>query len=38
MLPLLAHHLELHHAPVLAAIYAVGFWCGWQNIARFLKR
>jgi hypothetical protein len=33
---LLAHHLELQHAPVLAAIFASGIWIGWQLTGRLL--
>ena len=35
---LLAHHLELHHLPVLGVLFALGLVIGWQNIGRFLKR
>jgi hypothetical protein len=31
---LLAHHLEWHHVPVLLALFAAGFWIGWQTLAR----
>jgi hypothetical protein len=33
---LLAHHLELQHIPVLAAIFASGIWIGWQFTGRLL--
>jgi hypothetical protein len=35
---LLAHHLEAHHVPVLAAIFAAGFLLGWLGIARWQAR
>jgi hypothetical protein len=38
MIPVLAHHLEFHHVPILVAIFAVGYWVGWHNIGKFLKR
>ena len=39
MMILLAHHLELQHAPVLAAIFASGIWIGWQiRTGRLLGR
>ena len=25
-----AHHLELHHLPVLAALFVAGCWSGWH--------
>ncbi len=33
---LLAHHLEAHHVPVLAALFAAGFFIGWQLLSRWL--
>ena len=38
MIPILAHHLEAHHFPVLVALFAVGFLIGWQNIGRLMNR
>jgi hypothetical protein len=35
---LLAHHLEMHHIPILTALFAVGFLIGWQNVGRWVKR
>jgi hypothetical protein len=33
---LFAHHLELQHLPVLAAIFSAGIWVGWQLTGRLL--
>jgi len=38
MNPLLAHHLEPQHVPVLAAFLAVGFWLGWHLLSKLLAR
>jgi len=38
MIPLLAHHLELHHVPVLLAIVAAGFWIGLEIASRLTRR
>jgi hypothetical protein len=38
MIALLAHHLELHHVPVLLAIVAAGFWVGLELAARITRR
>jgi uncharacterized membrane protein YciS (DUF1049 family) len=35
---LLAHHLEAHHVPILACIFAAGFFIGWQALGRWLSR
>ena len=35
---LLAHHIELHHVPVLAGIFAAGFWIGWEAVSKLLSR
>ncbi len=35
---LFAHHLEVHHLPVLACLFAAGFYIGWQTLSRFLAR
>jgi hypothetical protein len=35
---LLAHHLEAHHVPVLACLFAAGFFIGWQAVSRWLTR
>jgi hypothetical protein len=35
---LLAHHLEAHHVPVLAALFAAGFYVGWTGLSRWLAR
>jgi hypothetical protein len=33
-----AHHLEPHHVPVLAGLFAAGFYIGWQALGRWLAR
>lgn len=38
MMVLLAHHIELHHVPVLSGIFVAGFWVGWQIVAKLLGR
>ncbi|HTU19875.1 MAG TPA: hypothetical protein VMG10_17565 [Gemmataceae bacterium] len=38
MNPLLAHHLEPQHVPVLATFLAVGFWLGWHLLSKLLAR
>jgi hypothetical protein len=35
---LLAHHIELHHVPVLAGIFAAGCWIGWEGVSKLLSR
>jgi hypothetical protein len=35
---LFAHHLEAHHYPVLACLFAAGFYAGWKMLARLLPR
>lgn len=35
---LFAHHLEVHHFPVLVSLFAAGFTIGWQALARWLTR
>jgi hypothetical protein len=35
---LFAHHLEAHHVPVLVALFAAGFFVGWQGLSRWLGR
>jgi hypothetical protein len=35
---LFAHHLEMHHFPVLVALFAAGCYIGWQTIGRLLAR
>ena len=35
---LLAHHLEAHHVPVLAGLFAAGFYVGWHIVSRFVNR
>jgi len=35
---LLAHHLEPQHVPVLVALFAAGFFVGWQVVSRLLSR
>jgi hypothetical protein len=37
MSPLLAHHLEWHHVPVLLAVFAVGAWFGWNLVSRLAR-
>jgi hypothetical protein len=38
-MPLLfAHHLELHHIPILVSLFGVGILIGWQNVGWWLKR
>jgi hypothetical protein len=34
MIALFAHHVEPQHYPVLAALFAAGFWLGWQLLSR----
>jgi hypothetical protein len=34
----LAHHLEMHHVPVLVCLFAAGFYIGWQAVSRLLPR
>ena len=36
MIYLLAHHVELHHIPVLMAFFASGIWIGWRMTDRLL--
>jgi len=36
MTPLLAHHLEAHHVPVLVALFAAGCYVGWNALSRVL--
>ncbi len=36
MSPLFAHHVELLHLPVLAALFAAGFWLGWSLLGRWV--
>jgi hypothetical protein len=38
MSPLLAHHIEAHHVPVLVTLFAAGFFVGWQLLAWWLTR
>lgn len=38
MTPLFAHHVEVQHIPVLAALFAAGFWLGWQLLSRLAVR
>ena len=38
MTPLLAHHVEAQHVPVLLALFAAGFFVGWQLLSRWLAR
>jgi hypothetical protein len=33
----LAHHLELHHIPVLVGLFAAGFFVGWQLLSQRLR-
>lgn len=35
---LLAHHLMPQHVPVLATMFGVGIWIGWQMVSRFTRR
>ncbi len=30
----LAHHLEMHHIPVLIGLFAAGFFVGWHLLSR----
>jgi hypothetical protein len=30
----LAHHLEMHHIPILVGLFAAGFFVGWQLLSR----
>jgi len=34
---MLAHHLEAHHLPVLAVLFAAGFFIGWQILGRWFS-
>ena len=34
MTMLLAHHIELHHVPVLAGMFAAGCWIGWEGVSK----
>ena len=36
MSPLLAHHLEAHHVPILLALFAAGVYVGWELLGRLL--
>jgi hypothetical protein len=38
MIPLLAHHLEPQHLPVLICLFAAGFYIGWSGVSRWLGR
>jgi hypothetical protein len=38
MSPLLAHHIEAQHVPVLLALLAAGFFVGWSLLSRWLAR
>ena len=38
MSPLLAHHVEAQHVPVLLALLAAGFFVGWSLVSRWLAR
>ena len=38
MTPLFAHHIEAQHVPVLLAVFAAGFFAGWQLLSRWLAR
>ena len=38
MSPLLAHHIEAQHVPVLLALHAAGFFVGWSLLSRWLAR
>jgi hypothetical protein len=38
MSPLLGHHLEPQHVPVLLAMLAAGFFIGWSLLSRWLAR
>jgi hypothetical protein len=38
MTPLLAHHVEPQHVPVLLALFAAGFFVGWSALSRWLAR
>jgi hypothetical protein len=33
-----AHHLELHHVPVLLCLFVAGCYIGWQTVGRLLPR
>lgn len=36
MTPILAHHLEIHHVPVLIGLFASGAWIGWHAAFRWI--
>lgn len=38
MNPLLAHHLEAHHVPVLIGLFAAGVYVGWHLVSRYWNR
>ena len=38
MSPLLAHHIEPQHVPVLLALLGAGFFVGWSLLSRWLAR
>jgi hypothetical protein len=33
MMTLLAHHVEIYHIPILAALFGVGCWLGWSLLS-----
>jgi len=35
---LMAHHMELRHVPVVAAIFAAGFWIGSNLVSKFMGK
>jgi hypothetical protein len=37
MNPLLAHHVELEHLPVLVILWSAGLWIGWQLVTYWLR-
>jgi uncharacterized membrane protein YciS (DUF1049 family) len=38
MIPLFAHHVQPEHIPVLAVLFAAGFWLGWQLVSRSVRK
>lgn len=38
MIVCLAHHLEIQHVPVVAAIFAAGLWIGWRLVSKLMEK
>jgi hypothetical protein len=37
MTPLLAHHVEAYHIPVLLILFAAGCWIGWHLVSKWMS-